>query len=78
MAQEAQCTKGRLFLAGKIMMVVEAFTHCPVSVWYDGNPNCNETNWWKSLLSILPVNGLLLVDMGFYGFEWFDALTDEK
>lgn len=63
-------------LAGKIMMVVEAFTHCPVSVWYDGNPNCNETNWWKSLLSILPVNGLLLVDMGFYGFEWFDALTD--
>jgi hypothetical protein len=59
------------FLAGKIMMVVEAFTHCPVSVWYDGNPNCNETNWWKSLLSILPVNGLLLVDMGFYGFDLY-------
>ena len=32
--------------------------------------------WWKSLLERLPVGGLIIVDMGFYGFEWFDALTE--
>ncbi len=62
-------------LAGKILMVVEAFTHCPVAVWYDDNSNCHETTWWNSLIESLPVGGLLIVDMGFYGFEWFDALT---
>lgn len=66
---------GRL-LAGKILMVVEAFSHCPVAVWYDTNPNCNETTWWEDLLRRLPVGGLIIVDMGFYGFEWFDCLTE--
>jgi Transposase DDE domain len=63
-------------LAGKILMVVEAFTHCPVAVWYDTNPNCNETTWWEDLLRRLPVGGLIIVDMGFFGFEWFDSLTE--
>ena len=63
-------------LAGKMLMVVEAFTHNPVAVWYDTNPNCNETTWWKDLVDRLPVGGLLIVDMGFYGFDWFDALTE--
>lgn len=63
-------------LAGKMLAVVEAFTHTPVAVWYDTNPNCNETTWWQSLLDRLPVGGLLIVDMGFYGFEWFDAMTE--
>ena len=59
-------------------MVVEAFTHTPVAVWYDTNPNCNETTWWEDLLERLPVGGLLIVDMGFYGFEWVDALTEAR
>lgn len=66
---------GRL-LGGKILMVVEAFTHCPVAVWYDTNPNCNETTWWEDLLRRLPVGELIIVDMGFYGFDWFDSLTE--
>ena len=72
---QLQEKSGKL-LAGKMLMVVEAFTHCPVAVWYDTNPNCNETTWWKSLLERLPAGGLIIVDMGFYGFEWFDALTE--
>lgn len=65
-------------LAGKMMMVVEALTHRPVALWYDANAKRNETNWWMSLLERLPVGGLLIVDMGFYGFEWFDALTEQR
>ena len=62
-------------LAGKILMVVEAFTHTPVAIWYDADAKINETRWWQALLERLPDGGLLIVDMGFYGFEWFDSLT---
>lgn len=62
-------------LAGKMLMVVEAFTHRPVAVWYDADAKRHETNWWQALLERLPEGGLLIVDMGFYGFEWFDSLT---
>lgn len=80
--KQSENIKGQLkenttkLLALKMLVVVEAFSHCPVAVWYDTNPNCNETTWWQSLLDRLPVGGLLIVDMGFYGFEWFDAMTE--
>ena len=61
-----------------MVMVVEAFTHRPVRVWYDQAAKRNETNWWSSLTECLPVGGLLIVDMGFYGFEWFDTLTQQR
>lgn len=64
-------------LAGKMVMVVEAFTHRPVTVWYDEVAKRHETNWWSALWERLPVGGLLIVDMGFYGFEWFDCLTEQ-
>ncbi|WP_375470726.1 hypothetical protein [uncultured Nostoc sp.] len=35
-------------------------------------PNAAETKWWQELQVRLPVGGLLVTDMGFYGFEWFD------
>lgn len=63
-------------LAGKMLMVVEAFTHTPVAVWYEADAKNNETIWWQALLERLPYGGLLIVDMGFYGFEWFDSLTN--
>jgi Transposase DDE domain len=64
-------------LAGKMLMVVEAFTHRPVALWYDVDNKRNETKWWPELLERLPTGGLLLIDMGFYGFEWFDTLTEQ-
>lgn len=70
--------KAGAVLAGKMVMVVEAFTHRPVRVWYDPVAKRNETNWWSSLAECLPVGGLLIVDMGFYGFEWFDILTQQR
>jgi Transposase DDE domain len=63
-------------LGGKMLMAVEAFSHRPVAAWYTTDANTNETHWWTALLERLPVGGLLVVDLGFYGFEWFDALTD--
>lgn len=56
-------------------MVVEGFSHRPVAAWYDDDAQRHETTWWDELLNLLPVSGLLVVDLGFFGFEWFDAMT---
>jgi hypothetical protein len=59
-------------LGGKMLMVVEAFSHRPVAAFFDADAKRNETNWWGEIQMRLPVGGLLITDMGFYGFEWFD------
>ncbi|MDZ7992054.1 MAG: transposase [Nostoc sp. EspVER01] len=64
-------------LGGKMLMVVEAFSHRPVAAFFDADAKHNETKWWQELQMRLPVGGLLITDMGFYGFEWFDTLTEQ-
>jgi len=65
-------------LAGKMMMVVEAFTHSPVAIWYTQNSKANDKNWCDQLLERLPVGGLLIFDLGFFKFPWFDAFTQSN
>jgi hypothetical protein len=60
-------------LAGKIMMVVEAFSHRPVQAFYSPESNRNDVTWWSELMTLLPVGGLLILDLGFFGFSAFDA-----
>jgi hypothetical protein len=62
-------------LAGKIMMVVEAFNHHPVTTWYTNNSKANDKTWCDKLLERLPIGGLLIFDLGFFKFPWFDAFT---
>jgi len=65
-------------LAGKLMMVVEALTHRPVAAWHDENPNRSEMSWGEELIALLPTGGLLVVDMGFFAFPWFDAMSSAQ
>jgi hypothetical protein len=65
-------------LAGRIMMIVEAFTQVPVTVWYRKNELCNDKVWAEQLINELPKSGLLIVDLGFFSFPWFDQFTKEE
>lgn len=62
-------------LAGKLMMVVEALTHRPVAAWHDENPQRSDLSWGNELIALLPVGGLLIVDMAWFAFGWFDAMS---
>lgn len=57
------------------MMVVAAFTHQPVATWYTSNSKANDKTWCDELLNRLPVGGLLIFDLGFFKFPWFDEFT---
>ena len=65
-------------LGGKIMMIVEAFTQNSVKLWYEQNPKSHDQNWGEDLLEKLPERGLIIVDLGFFSFNWFDKLTESK
>ena len=60
------------------MMVVEAFTQRPVTLWYTENDKSNDKIWCEELADKFPENGLMIVDMGFFSFQWFDLLTEAK
>jgi hypothetical protein len=65
-------------LAGKMMMVVEAFSHRPVASWYTDAPKANDKTFADNLLECLPKQGLLVFDLGFFKFGWFDAFTNAE
>ncbi|MBP0017989.1 MAG: IS4 family transposase [Cyanobacteria bacterium SBLK] len=65
-------------LAGKMMVIVEALTQVPVTMWYEENPRCNDKIWCQELLEALPQSGLLIFDLGFFCFGWFDQFTQEN
>jgi Transposase DDE domain len=58
------------------MMVVEVFQHSPIATWYTQDSQAHDQSWMQQLLEKLPVGGLLIFDLGFFNFVWFDALTD--
>jgi hypothetical protein len=62
-------------LGGKMMMVVEAFNHRPVATWYNPEAKANDKSFAEKLLKRLPTQGLLIFDLGFFSFVWFDAFT---
>ena len=65
-------------LAGKMMAVVELLTHRPLKFSYALNPKANDKTFDQWLLQQLPPGGLLVFDLGFFKFPWFDQFTEQS
>lgn len=63
-------------LGGRMMMMVDAWSLKPTAAWYTEDQHANDKTWSTELLERLPTNGLLVFDMGFFSFVWFDAFTN--
>lgn len=73
-----RCAATESRLAGRMMMIVEMMTLRPVQMQYEINPHSNDKIHCDWLLSQLPEGGLLVFDLGFFKFAFFDAFTDSK
>lgn len=65
-------------LAGKICTVIDIVTRLPIEVWFQTNPQASETNFEAYLLQLLKAKTLLLIDRGFYHFQFFAQLIDQQ
>lgn len=62
-------------LGGKMLAVVELFTRRPQQTWYTEDAQANDKSFCRQLLEALPVAGLVVFDLGWFGFPFFDQLT---
>ena len=64
-------------LAGRMMVLVDLMTHRPVASWYSQQATVHDQNWLAPLVERLPKGGLMVFDLGFFKFPWFDQFTEE-
>jgi hypothetical protein len=64
-----------LVLGGKMMVMGEAFSHCPLGQLYTEDAAANDKRFAAEIMAAVPVRGLLVVDLGFFSFLWFDDFT---
>jgi hypothetical protein len=63
-------------LGGKILMLVDASDHQPMAVFYEEYGRINEKCFNHRMIEAMPVGGLVVLDAGFFSFEFFDTMTD--
>jgi hypothetical protein len=73
--QALQAVDG-LAWAGRMMMMVEAFSHRPVWHLYTEDAAANDKRFTSEILAAVPPGGLLVFDLGFFSFLWCDAFTE--
>ncbi len=61
-------------LAGKMGVVINLVTRLPVAIWFHENPSASDTRFEENLLDLVSAQTLLLLDRGFYHFQFWQKL----
>ena len=62
-------------LAGKICTVLDLTTRLPVEVWFSEQARAYDTNFIPDVLALVQKKTLLILDRGFYDFNFFAAVV---
>ena len=65
-------------LAGKIGVVIDLVTRLPVEIWFKENPRTNDTKLEQDILNLVTGKTLLLLDRGFYHFNFWWQLIERE
>lgn len=64
-------------LAGRIASLLDAASLLPQQIWYEEDSQAHDQTFWERAVACLPEKALLLFDLGFVNYTWFDFLTDK-
>ena len=67
-----------LALAGRMLVMVEAFSQRPCWQLYTEDAAANDKRFASEILAALPAGGLVVFDLGFFSFLWFDDFTEQQ
>lgn len=62
-------------LAGKICLVIDLMRQLPVEIWFSEEARAFDTRFIPDLLGLVSEKTLLILDRGFYDFQFFADLT---
>jgi hypothetical protein len=75
---EALRERKGVVLGGKVMALLDLSSKLPVKLWLDDDPAVNEKAFLERIKAALPPATLLIFDLGFYAFPFFDWLSDHQ
>jgi hypothetical protein len=64
-------------LAGKMCMVIDLMRQLPEEIWFSEKARTFDTNFIPELLALVTNKTLLVLDRGFYDFQFFADLTEK-
>lgn len=62
-------------LAGRIAALVSAASQLPRQIWYEEDSQAHDQIFWERAVVALNKGVLLLFDLGFTNYDWFDKLS---
>jgi hypothetical protein len=62
-------------LAGKMCMVIDLVRQLPIQIWFSEQAQAFDTHFIPDLLNLVGQQTLLILDRGFYDFQFFADLT---
>jgi hypothetical protein len=65
-------------LAGKMGVVIDLITRIPVEIWFQENPKASDVKFETELLALVEAGTLLLLDRGFYHFQFWQQLIERN
>jgi hypothetical protein len=65
-------------LGGKLFGLLDLASKLPVNLWHDPDPDRSDLSFLGEVKPLLISGSLLLFDLVFYSFDWFDYLTDHQ
>jgi hypothetical protein len=64
-------------LAGRMAALLNAASRLPEQVWYEEESTAHDQRFWERTVQAIEAGCLLLFDLGFTNFGYFDRLTDQ-
>ena len=65
-------------LAGKLATVIDLMTRLPLEIWFQENPRASDTKLESNILDLVTAKTLLLLDRGFYHFNFWLQLIEQE
>lgn len=65
-------------LAGKMAVVIDLITRLPVEIRFKENPRASDTNFEEMILGLVKPKTLVLLDRGFYHFQFWHQLRERE
>lgn len=65
-------------LAGRMTALLDLGSRLPTKVWYEEDPQAHDQRFWSLILEALPVNALMMIDMGYINFYMFAKMTQQN
>ena len=65
-------------LAGKMAVVIDLITRLPIEIRFEENPRASDTTFESLILALVKPKTLVLLDRGFYHFQFWHQLREKR